>query len=107
LTSVGDVFGIADLSGSGLLFLAFSSDTDTTLPFGGAMVGPAGNFYEESQASFDATMYLAQDLQAQGWTAAFRSDNALNNIPEPASLSLLAISAFGLLGIRRRQKEAA
>lgn len=104
LTSIGDVFGIAQVGGS--LMLAFSSDTDTALPFGGVLVG-AHNFWEGSQAAFDATMYLATNLQAAGWTAAFRSDNALNNIPEPASLGLLAFGAFGLLASRRRKIPAA
>lgn len=104
-TSVGDIFGIAfDSSG---FFLAFSSDTDNALPFGGGFASDTRNFYEGSAAAFDATMYLAIDLQDAGWTAAFRSDNALNGIPEPTSLSLVALGAFGLLASRRRKKIAA
>jgi len=100
-TSIGDIFGIASINGG--LFLAFASDVDG-LPF---PYGADPNFtslYEGSQYSFDATKYLSQDLQAQGYRAEFLSDNALNGIPEPASLGLLG-AGLAALAARRIRKQ--
>ncbi len=105
LSKIGDVFGIAELPGG--FFLAFASDTEDAFPFGGITPGAGGNYWEGSQYFFQATQYLAPDLRERGWVAAFRSENALNGIPEPASLSLLALGALGLLSSRKRQKPAA
>lgn len=101
-SSVGDIFGITS-GANGALVLAFASDVDG-LPFVfSAQLSGAHNYFEGSAASFDATMYLAEDLRRDGWTAAFRSDNALNNIPEPGSLALLAMAGLALVSAQRIQ----
>ena len=48
--------------------------------------------------AYDATRYLAPELQLRGYTADFRSD-----IPEPASASLACLGIAGLLALRRRK----
>ena len=98
--SLGDIFGVAFVNGN--YYLAFASDVDG-LPF------PLGtqaafSYDEESQYSFDATRYLSQDLKDLGYRAEFLSDNALNGIPEPASLGLLG-AGLAALAARRIRKQ--
>lgn len=101
-TSYGDIFGVANINGG--FYLAFSSDVDgLAFPYG---TEAAYTFYEESQYFFDATQYLAQELQNLGYSAVFMSDNSLNKLgelPEPASLALFGIG-FAALAARRFRK---
>jgi len=102
--TISDIFGVVSFDNGVTFQLGFNSDAEDALPFGGTWVAPHYNFWEDSLPAFDATMYLSLDLQAQEYHAYFRSDNALNGIPEPASLSLLSIGALSMFAGTRKSR---
>jgi hypothetical protein len=88
-----DIFGVASISQE---VLGFTSDTETAPP----AFAPVGSIVESEQnGPLSATIYLAPDLRIAGWTATFQSDP---EIPEPATLTLVA-SGAALLGFARRR----
>jgi hypothetical protein len=95
-----DIFGVA-LAGSQIdFFLAFSSGTQGhPTPFGGSgsISLPKGN-----GGVFDATMYLDDGLQQQGWTASYVT--AVDAVPDPGMAApLLGTAMMGLAWLRRKQ----
>jgi hypothetical protein len=113
--TVGDQFGVADLTQFGLgLKLGFDSDTESFnfgapipgIPTLSEIIGGNPNHWILEPGSstmtieYDATLYLSAALQAAGYRATFQSD-----VPEPASLALLSIGA--LAAFPRRKRSAA
>jgi PEP-CTERM motif len=97
LTTFSDVFGVV-ATGNGFV-LGFQSDSETV----DAQFGPfAPNQLLETDAPFDATMYLDPALQRQGFTATFQS---VDPTPEPTSLALMGMAGLGLsIYARMRRK---
>src|ERR1700730_15046564 len=84
--TVSDAFGVFDLGGQGNPHLGFISNVPTDFPFaGGLRLLELCGF---DACSFDATVYLAPDLRAQGYTALFTSD--VDAVPLPAAFPLFA-----------------
>jgi hypothetical protein len=99
-----DIFGIARIGGeSNNLAFAFASDSDTALLTLGTSFSRT---FVEGPNAVDATLYLSPELQGLGYTATFQSDF---ETPLPAALPLFAtgLGAMGLLGWRRKRKNAA
>lgn len=108
--TISDVFGIADI---GTTFLGFHIP-DYVFGFtsdGGGEQASTSDFYksggsvttlaEGSGGPFDATKYLPQYLQCEGWTATFSSDS---EVPEPTSVGLACgLGVLGLAAWRRRR----
>lgn len=94
-----DIFGICTCGVGGALALGFASDEEGH----GVSFGVFARTFKENAFRYDATLYLAPDLQARGWTAFFSSD-----APEPGSWAMM-IAGFGLVGaaLRRRVPVAA
>jgi PEP-CTERM motif len=110
--SISDVFGVVSFPGSPL-GIGYSSAPEsgmTTVP--SFFINPSGagtpiTLPEGNGGPFDATMYLNPILQQQGFTATFQSD--AETVPEPSTLTLLALGGVGLIRQayrRRRQKIA-
>jgi len=100
-SGISDVFGVTEgVSGCPQLdCLAFSSDTETaSVPFTDA----PNTVLEGSGGSFDATSYLAPDLQANGWHATFISDADAVSVPEPPTLILLVAGLTAMLLLIRK-----
>jgi hypothetical protein len=98
---ISDVFGITqgDPACPQTSCLAFASDTETaSVPFTGA----PNTVLEGSGGSFDATSYLAPDLQANGWHATFISDADAVSVPEPPALILLVAGLTAMLLLIRK-----
>ena len=89
-----DIFGIAYVNGG--YYLAFSSDTETSTPYG----WQGYYFLPEGNGVLDATKYLNTNLVGSGYTAEFRSD-----VPEPTTLLLLGFGLTALAGVRRKFKK--
>ena len=97
-----DIVGIVKVAD--VFFLAFVSDTETTLVNFGT--DTAIHYVVETGLPIDVTFYLSADLRSEGYTATFQSDL---ETPLPAALPLFAtgLGALGLLGWRRKRKAAA
>lgn len=102
LQGYSDIFGIATGGPDGM-DLAFSSNDDNSL----VNFGQFPRTFPEGNGVFDATMYLSPQLQAQGFTAIFESSSG-DSVPEPGTLTLLALGAAGLgvYGWRQRKRAA-
>jgi MYXO-CTERM domain-containing protein len=104
--SRSDVFGIANIGSSYIPIYVFGFTSD-----GGGEQASTSDFYksggtvttldEGNGGPFDATKYLPQYLQSEGWSATFTSDS---EVPEPASMGLASgLVVLGLLAWRRRR----
>jgi hypothetical protein len=97
-----DIFGVGvinyGLPGGGF-FLAFASDSETEPAYHNptnALIN-----YVKTHEIWDATMYLAPDLRAQGWTAEFYT--TLYVAPLPGAMLLLGSGLLGLAVLRKKQ----
>lgn len=104
-----DVFGIANIGSKYLPMYVFGFTSD-----GSGEQASTSDFYksgglvttlnEGNGGPFDATKYLPQYLQCEGWTATFTSDS---EAPEPASTGLATGLAMLGLAVWRRRRAAA
>jgi hypothetical protein len=93
--TISDGFGIANFGND--YFLFFYSDADT----GSLPVPAVPSPIVETDQPVDATVFLATNLQAQGWTATFQSADI--HVPEPITLALFGLGLAGLGFSRRKQ----
>ncbi len=100
---ISDVFGIAFTNDD--YFLSFSADfAGNPDPFYYAdLVSSDNQNFLNAGQPFEATQYLSQSLQDQGYTAFYQS-TAGSPVPEPGSLILLGSGIAGISIFLRRKR---
>jgi hypothetical protein len=104
-----DTFGIDSVGGREALAFISDPETNSPTPLSGRTFiehqqiinpGPEDADSKFLTIPYDATRYLSPTFQSLGYRADFRSD--VPPVPEPATLSLLAL---GLVGVAQRHRK--